>query len=65
MHKSLLSRAVSLSLATFAAVATLAPAASRHSNSEAVPVQDKVQTDQAQSRPLILAQGRCYNGRCY
>ena len=65
MHKSLLSSAVSLSLATFAVVATLAPTASRYSNTEAAPLQDQVRTNQAQSGPTILAQGRCFNGKCY
>lgn len=64
MHRILPSRAAILSLATLAVVATLAPT-TRYSGFEAVSPQERIGKDQAYSVPLILAQGRCRNGRCY
>lgn len=30
-----------------------------------VPVPNQTTTDQSASAPIVVAQGRCFNGRCY
>jgi hypothetical protein len=45
-------------------VATLVPAIRGH-DVDAAPAQDQTARIQAGSAPLILAQGRCFNGVCY
>jgi hypothetical protein len=44
--------------------ATLAPTIRGH-EVDAAPAQNQTTRNQAGSPPLILAQGRCFNGVCY
>ncbi len=37
----------------------------RGDDGAAVVVPDKMTTDRANPGPIIVAQGRCFNGRCY
>jgi hypothetical protein len=43
---------------------TLAPAV-RSDDAAAVAVANQASGDKASSAPIILAQGRCFNGRCF
>jgi hypothetical protein len=64
-------KALRASFAVIAAVALVALAAAdlTRSHVAATVTQDnQMRAEQAatdQSRPIVLAQGRCYNGRCY
>lgn len=64
-------RALRASFATAAAVALVALAAAdlvRGPVADILTQANQMRTEQAatdQSRPTVLAQGRCYNGRCY
>ena len=64
-------RALRASFATAAAVALVALAAAdlaRDPVVETLTQDNQMRAEQAatdQSRPTVLAQGRCYNGRCY
>jgi hypothetical protein len=44
--------------------ATFAPTA-RGDNAGTVTIPDQISTDRAGDVPIVLAQGRCFNGRCF
>jgi hypothetical protein len=58
------SSAVICSLTMIAVVATLIPTI-RGYDVDTAPARDQTTKSQASSAPLILAQGRCFNGVCY
>jgi hypothetical protein len=43
--------------------ATLAPTVRGHNATATIP--DQISTDRAGDAPIVLAQGRCFNGRCF
>jgi hypothetical protein len=53
----------SLVVAAFVAAASV-PAVRDHDGGAAT-ISNQTRTDQAASAPIVVAQGRCYNGRCY
>jgi hypothetical protein len=52
-----------LFVAAFIAAASV-PAVGNHDAGVAT-ISNQAKTDQAASAPIVVAQGRCYNGRCY
>jgi hypothetical protein len=52
------------SLVVAASVAASVPAVRDH-DAGAATISNQTRTDQAASAPIVVAQGRCYNGRCY
>jgi hypothetical protein len=44
--------------------ATLAPTVRGH-NAATATIPDQISTDRAGDAPIVLAQGRCFNGRCF
>ena len=53
----------SLVVAAFVAASSV-PTVRNH-DAGAATISDQTRTDQPVSAPIIVAQGRCYNGRCY
>jgi hypothetical protein len=51
-------------LAMIAVVATVVPRI-RGYDVDTAPAHDQTTKNQASATPLILAQGRCFNGHCY
>ncbi len=44
--------------------ATLTPTV-RGNNAATVTIPDQISRDRAGNTPIVLAQGRCFNGRCF
>jgi hypothetical protein len=58
----------SLAIRSFVVIALVAVAPVRTIGGGAVdipPVQDRITGSEAVEAPLVVAQGRCFNGRCY
>jgi hypothetical protein len=53
------------SLVAVASIAAASVPTGRDHDAGAATISNQARTDQAASAPIIVAQGRCYNGRCY
>jgi uncharacterized low-complexity protein len=53
------------SLVVAASMAVASVPAVRQHDAGAATISKQTRTDQAASAPIVVAQGRCYNGRCY
>jgi hypothetical protein len=53
------------SLVVVASIAAASVPTARNHNAGAATISNQTRTDQSASAPIIVAQGRCYNGRCY
>jgi hypothetical protein len=53
------------SLVVVASVAAASVPTVRNHDAGAATVSNQTRTDQPVSAPIVVAQGRCYNGRCY
>jgi uncharacterized low-complexity protein len=60
MKSSTLRSLVVVALVAVAAVPTV-----RNHDADRATISNQTRTDQSASAPIIVAQGRCYNGRCY
>jgi hypothetical protein len=53
------------SLVVVALVAVAAVPTVRNHDADRATIFNQTRTDQSASAPTVVAQGRCYNGRCY
>jgi hypothetical protein len=53
------------SLVVVALVAVAAVPTVRNHDADRATISKQTRTDQSASAPIVVAQGRCYNGRCY
>jgi hypothetical protein len=62
-----MNRTSGIAIASLAAIALVAatPAPTLRGSSAGITIPDEASIDRANTAPIILAQGRCYNGRCY
>ena len=52
-------------LIVVASVSTASVPAVRSHDAGPAPISSRAGADQSASTPIVVAQGRCYNGRCY
>jgi hypothetical protein len=53
------------SLVVVAFIAEASVPTVRNHDAGAATISNKARTDQSASAPIVVAQGRCFNGRCY
>jgi hypothetical protein len=53
------------SVVVVALVAVAAVPTVRSHDADRATISNQTRTDQSASAPIVVAQGRCYNGRCY
>ena len=60
-------RTSGIAIASLAAIALVAatPAPTLRGTASVVTILDDTNIDRANPAPIVVAQGRCYNGRCY
>ena len=56
---------LALSLVVAAAIAATTVPTARNQDTGAAPISNQARADQPASAPIVIAQGRCFNGRCY
>jgi hypothetical protein len=53
------------SLVVVACIATASVPTVHNPDAGAATISNQARTDQSTSAPIVVAQGRCFNGRCY
>ena len=56
---------LALSLVVAASIAATTVQTARNQDTGAAAISNQARADQAASVPIVVAQGRCFNGRCY
>jgi hypothetical protein len=54
-----------LSLAAAATISATSVSTVRNQETGAATISNQARADQLVSTPIVIAQGRCFNGRCY
>jgi len=59
------SRLLALSLVVAASITATTVQTVRNQDTGVTTISNQARADQSSSAPIVVAQGRCFNGRCY